>query len=464
MAIYGPAGVYIEEGPEDWQIVPQRQGKADIALAGTYARRDIPDGVTVKVVARVLAEDSGDIVLPWQTAELPPGGNRWQLTLRDVPAGGLYRIETMLASDEYNMDVVMTRGDMVHHVGVGDVYLIAGQSNASGRGKDPIYDPPELGVHLFRNRGSWGLAVHPMNDSTGSVYHANIEYHNPSHSPYLQFAKRLKRELGYPIGLVQSALGGQPLSAWDEAEDGELLRNMIAMARDAAGGRIGGVLWYQGCTDALQGRSGDYLPRFAGVVERTRAQLALPELPFLTVQLNRCTRPSDEEQDRHWGIVREAQRQAALTIPGVHAVPASDCAMYDLIHNSAAANMMLGERLAKLALSALYGRGPDGSAPDIVGAERDAEGRVELRFRNVHNRLQLFELSADAVPFTIEDEAGNNPIAEWTAAGNRVVLTPSRAISGVCRIHGVWEMNPPGPSPADWGRMPILSFYGVAVQ
>lgn len=43
--------------------------------------------------------------------------------------------------------------DTIHHIGVGDLYVIAGQSNAAGYGKDSIYNPSEIEVHLLRNRG-----------------------------------------------------------------------------------------------------------------------------------------------------------------------------------------------------------------------------------------------------------------------------------------------------------------------
>jgi len=55
-----------------------------------------------------------------------------------------------------------TRGDMIHNIGVGDVFVVAGQSNAAGRAKNPVEDAPELGVHLLRDSGVWDLATHPL--------------------------------------------------------------------------------------------------------------------------------------------------------------------------------------------------------------------------------------------------------------------------------------------------------------
>ena len=102
-----------------------------------------------------------------------------------------------------------TRGDMIHNIGVGDVFVVAGQSNAAGRAKNPVEDAPELGVHLLRDSGVWDLATHPLGETTGSVHQGHFENHNPGHTPWLHFAKLLKRELGYPIGIVMSAYGGR---------------------------------------------------------------------------------------------------------------------------------------------------------------------------------------------------------------------------------------------------------------
>lgn len=60
-------------------------------------------------------------------------------------------------------------GDMIHHLGIGDLFVITGQSNSAGYGKDPIFDPPELGIHLLKNNGRWDMASHPFNDSTATI-------------------------------------------------------------------------------------------------------------------------------------------------------------------------------------------------------------------------------------------------------------------------------------------------------
>ena len=64
---------------------------------------------------------------------------------------------------------------MVHNIGVGDVFIAAGQSNAAGRAKNPVEDPPELGVHLLRPSGRWDLATHPMGETTDAIHLGHFE-------------------------------------------------------------------------------------------------------------------------------------------------------------------------------------------------------------------------------------------------------------------------------------------------
>lgn len=227
-------GVVIERGASPWQIFQQNeQGFAVIRLSGTAHRvrqsfelplefSAVPDG-SITVKARIALESSGESVCPWTVCRTDADG-RWSVTFDRVPAGGLYRVETYMEYQGWD-GLSSTRGDMIHNIGVGDVFVVAGQSNAAGRAKNPVEDAPELGVHLLRDSGVWDLATHPLGETTGSVHQGHFENHNPGHTPWLHFAKLLKRELGYPIGIVMSAYGGAPLRWWNPEENGSLYFN-----------------------------------------------------------------------------------------------------------------------------------------------------------------------------------------------------------------------------------------------
>lgn len=464
-----PLGVMIENGLKDWQILQQENGSASIELKGTWVlpTKDVEPVVYIRVVL----EDTGDIVVDWKQCELIQC-NKWRVVLNNIPTGGLYRIETcLLDKNEGSKSIDWAyRGDMVHHIGVGDIYAIAGQSNAAGYAKDTAFDPPELEIHLLRNNGKWDMATHPMNESTNTIHEVNCERYNPGHSPYLSFARMIKRNLGYPIGLVQAALGGSDISMWDPDEDGSLFRNAINIIK-SQGKKITGILWYQGCTNANDNKCESYLKQYVNMIERFRYELNNPDLPFLTVQLNknlirRSSTIAGENADRCWGMIREAQRYVANSIKNVFIVPSIDCSMVDSIHNDASSNIVLGERLARTALTEIYGRSYLCRAPDILMAKRLEQNKIQLVFKNVYGTINSFGIDIEHSPFSIEDENGWAELADYSVYEKKsIIITLKRKLGIKGFVHGAYEMNPESVVPKDTcSYMPMLSFYNVEIN
>lgn len=452
-------GVFLERGPRDYQVLQQREGRAALLLSGRWVNH--PTQATLiepAVYARVVEEATGRPVVDWLAMDTKPTGS-WAGMLT-VPAGGCYRLETCLDNTGQRIEWAV-RGDMVHHFAVGDLYVIAGQSNAVGFGKEPVEDGPELGVHVFRTRGSWDLATHPLADTTGSAYPLSAEAANPGHSPWLAFGKRLRRATGLPIGLIPAALGAAPLSRWNPEEEGDLYGNMMEMIR-ACGGRVRGLLWYQGCADANDALSATYGQRFAALVRRFRADVGDAGCPVLTVQLNRCTDRVMGLTDRGWGTVREAQRQAARRDPAVYLAPAQDVPLADSFHNAARGNLTIGERVANLALRHIYAQPVPGDAPDLEAVERQAPDRLALVFRNVSRRMDVIGVPPERACVTVTDELGEVPLRHWLGKGERIVLYLRRPLEGQARVSGAWRMEPGRDLPMDMGTyLPLLSFYEV---
>lgn len=458
-------GVQIASGPQNWAVLQQQDGYAVASLSGSWLLQGDAVPKNAQVYVRVMSEENGTEIITYIPCCMH-SGQKWSVTLNKIPAGGLYRIETSLQIDnnpakEWNM-----RGDMIHHVGVGDLWVIAGQSNAAGYGKGPFNDPPELGIHLLRNSGQWDLASHPFNESTGTIHLENCEQTNPGHSPFLVFAKLVRNEIGYSIGVVQTALGGSPLSAWNPDENGVLYRNMQQIVK-SVGGRVKGILWYQGCSDCNSAESQTYMARFKRVVEAWRSDLGDSSLPVLTVQLNRYTGASSIEGNRAWGTIRETQRKAALEIPNVYVIPALDCPLSDEIHNSPAGNMLIGERLAKTALAEVYGVAVSHRAPDLstalFGQTSSGEPAIRLKFDNIRGYL----ITIDPVEsvFKVEDTVGKVEVVQWKVVSKtEIELVLARQPEGTTQVHGAYETNPAFFLPLDTGTyMPMLAFYGVKV-
>lgn len=465
-------GVTITSGASPWQIFQQGDdGAAAITVGGDYhlvrLSQELPlqfDHVAPAktiVKARIALESTGESIIPWSECTVLDD-SRWEITFPKVPAGGLYRIETYMEYQGWD-GLSCTRGDMIHNLGVGDVFVIAGQSNAAGRAKNPIQDDPELGVHVLRSSGVWDLATHPLGETTNAVHVGHYENHNPGHSPWLHFAKRLKRELGYPIGLVPAAYGGAPLRWWNPDENGALMTNMLEMLADYHI-HPKAVLWYQGEAEGYEDSAQTYLQRFADTVAHCRRLLDQPELPFLTVQLNRCTNESSEHLDRQWGMVREAQRQAWHTLDHVAVVPANDLALYDFIHNSSQGNLVVGERCALAALDLCYHRSTDWMAPEPESVRRLSPDTVELTLCRIRNWVNPFDVPAQWLPFDAEDSDGLVRPVSYVTGRDTLTITFSRPLGEKAVLHGAWRMNPGYAIPCDCMRISMLSFYHVPIE
>lgn len=464
-------GVFITDGPANWQVIQQENGCADIYLEGKWDIRctgTVPtteEEKAARIYVRLFNERDNLPVINAELADhLPDFG--WCCTLKNVPAGGPYRIETCLQfGPDVNLLEWSTHGDILHHVCVGDVYLIAGQSNAAGYGKDPIDDAPEIGVHMLREKGIWDLATHPLHDSTDSIFLDHQDGANTGHSPYLSFARKMKRKNGWPVGLIMAAKGGAPLDRFDPGGNGDLYRNMIEMV-NYQGGKIRAVIWCQGCSDTNAVNSITYGERLKGVILQSRKDLNNENLPWFILQIGRfgdITNP--EECDMFWGAVREQQRLLAHQLDNVCTISTIDSTTSDAVHNNGFSNMALGERVAGAVLNKLYGFTNERLCPDVIDAVRaDDKKHVIVNFSNVIENL--CGVHNQCIPVTVFRPDGTEmEIADWNGTLDKINIFCTEEVPDGSKVAGVWQAVPDFKPPFDSGtRLPILSFYDVEIK
>jgi hypothetical protein len=141
-----------------------------------------------------------------------------------------------------------------------------------------------------------------------------------------------------------------------------LYGRMIQRVVDVGGyGRLKGMLWYQGESDAVQYPSASkvYERNLLTFIDRVRKDTGNPDLPIILVQLSRLVynhlpgqpgMAGDETYSdlyaavtQAWDHVREVQRRVALERPNVYVVPAVDLyPMVDPIHIEFEASQRLG--------------------------------------------------------------------------------------------------------------------------
>src|SRR6185369_15380200 len=137
--------IRITGGLVDDQVVQRGQdGKAALGVSGTAAGAD---GQAVE--ARVLLKQIPAPGFDWRVVAKVKSG-KWAGTVEGVPAVGPYRVDARLAG--------AAASDRVTGVLVGDVWLLAGQSNMEGRGYLVEALPPDPRIHSFDMRDHWLIA------------------------------------------------------------------------------------------------------------------------------------------------------------------------------------------------------------------------------------------------------------------------------------------------------------------
>ncbi|CAO3618244.1 unnamed protein product [Mucor hiemalis] len=259
---------------------------------------------------------------------------------------------------------------------VGDIWVMAGQSNMRGHGflKTPFGDEPPHKrldhVHLFDSTETWRV----NSDPTHALYLSKRTVHHTLPDPTVRNPKLCEfrgasigpsfgahYERGVPIGLIASAHGGVSLKDWkrpttlDENTYNTTLYGAMMDRICKIGGNIAGILWYQGESDTLCSQDAQtYGERFQHWLQLLRADIS-PKLPVVLVQLgqHRIDVPATIE---NWKTVQNEQRRLMDTEPYLVGVASLDCGLDDRLHLSKDGLDILGRRLALAASLALRGQ------------------------------------------------------------------------------------------------------------
>lgn len=228
------------------------------------------------------------------------------------------------------------------------VFIMAGQSNMSGRGLlsgVPSF-PNAARIKLYANSGNWVGGYEPTDDPTGQIDAVSLDA-SPGCSPGMSFANSLATlRSGVEIGLVPCAKGGSSIAQWQRnLSRSTLYGSMLARAQEAAHqGTLSGLLFYQGENDADTIPHADGWPdSFNQMLSDLRSDLGLPNLPAIVTALG--PDPGDPAFPYH---VRLRNNQLAMTGANLAVVTAADLTgnVGDTIHLNTASQITLGQRYA----------------------------------------------------------------------------------------------------------------------
>jgi sialate O-acetylesterase len=349
-------GLHLDYGLADYQVVQcDETGKAAFLLGGLSDAQGAMDVVVEH------ADTGRKVKTGVITAQAADG--KWEARVEGVPAGGPYRVVCKLRGSKESV--------AAENILVGDLWLLAGQSNMQGVGNLVAVEEPDPQVHLFAMDRRWRMAQEPLHilaESPDAVHYpqdkeaeraaaiAAARQGAKGAGLGLSFAREMVKRTGRPVGLVATAHGGTSMEQWNPArrdEGGASLYGSMYQSFLEAGGKVRGVLWYQGESDAGPEPVQVYREKMEALIAAFRSDLGDPTLPFYIVQLGRFVVESPNAAA--WNRVQADQLAITQSVPHTGLAPAVDLALDDLIHIGTPGLKTLGRRMAKLAEHDLYG-------------------------------------------------------------------------------------------------------------
>lgn len=204
-------------------------GSASVALQGIFPE---VTGEAFEFRAVPLTDAFGD-GCDWTSLAVTRQVNTWSGSA-EIPAGGWYRIEVRSM-----LDTELLSSASAEPVGVGEVFLTAGQSYSGGSGDElmSVDDPQGRIVSYDVGTDTWVIANDPQPNDIGD-----------GGTIWVPMANVLLDKLRVPIGFVHTGGDGIPSRLW---LPGEPNYNQVLAAGQALQ-NFRAVLWQQGESDVIE--------------------------------------------------------------------------------------------------------------------------------------------------------------------------------------------------------------------
>lgn len=230
----------------------------------------------------------------WKALEmedLPGPTRRFHGTL-EVRAGGWYSIAFSAAQGAPPLANVA-------RFGVGEVFVVAGQSNSTNWGEERFPSQDDQVVAFDGDR--WSLAADPM---------PGVQDKSQGGSPWPLCGKLLREFLGVPVAFASCGYGGTSIRQWQKTSKFEISGSKVDLygglaRRVRALGDFRAILWHQGESDAAGGMGkSEYVELFRKLA-RDLAQDTGSRAPWIVAQASYV--PDVEESKRN--AIRDAQAE-----------------------------------------------------------------------------------------------------------------------------------------------------------
>lgn len=286
--------------PLDWQVVQRHTaGEGVIAVAGRCALEG--DRVEVRVAGGPTWKGE-PYQSAWTRAQWSPETKEFAARL-PAPAGGWYAVETRAMKGD-----AIVGEKKVEHVGVGDIFVVAGQSNSANWGEERL--TPKTGLVVNFTGAKW----QPANDPQPGAGGGGGSFIPP-------FGDALAERFKIPVGVVTCGIGAISVRQWlpqgvtfpnpptltfgvtprpdgTWASNGEAFGMLVRRMKQLGPRGFRAVLWHQGESDANQpdpkrSLSGaEYRKYLEQIIRESRKEIGW-EAPWFVAQVSYHV-PGDE--------------------------------------------------------------------------------------------------------------------------------------------------------------------------
>ena len=396
--------------PVPYQVIQRNDlGRADITVAGTYSGNASGIEASWKggpfVPLTVSADGTYAGVIPNQRQGQGPLTVRFADLSAEAKAGA---------------------------VGIGDIFVIAGQSNAVGHGVEMMsYTSTDLKASLFGNDDKWKILKDPTDDPTNQIDAVSVN--NGGGSVYPLIATYFLAKERVPIAFVPAAKGSTSIQQWqrDAANPGNTATLYGSMHRriNAVGGKVKAVLFWHGESGINSNMTREmYASRLDAIVDgiyedfgtvTVVAQvgdynISLPDLNFDRTRL---------AQEDVWSGNAHA-RQGPLLY---------DIALADMVHFTQTTELEIAAKRWWAALCANFYGCADGFGPVATSVEYN-KARNGLRVTFSDATLPLLP-TRDIGGFTVKNDGIEVPIVRVTRVlDNELSIALQSAATGIISV------------------------------
>lgn len=254
------------QSPREFQVVQRGSGNVGrVRVEGTC-----PDDVNL--LGALVGLQPG-VAPSWHALEIDdlPGPTQHFHGVLELPAGGWYSLSVAPAPGEAALAEVL-------HFGVGEVFVVAGQSNSTNYGEERT---PALDDRVAAFDGSrWWIAADPM---------PGVQDPSQDGSPWPTCGQLLRKSLGVPVAFASCGFGGTSLRQWQKGGEfenqGEKVRLYDGLLqRVRALGEFRAILWHQGESDASRGMNTEEYVELFSKLRRDLAADSGHEAPWIVAR------------------------------------------------------------------------------------------------------------------------------------------------------------------------------------